>query len=114
MAIEVFNRYEHKYILNRETFDKVIEILDSHMDMDSHNKDHEPYTISNIYFDTPDDYLIRNSLSRPVYKEKLRLRSYGVSDDKSTVFLEIKKKFCKKHLLFLQSSVIISKRVFIT
>ncbi len=93
MAIEVFNRYEHKYMLDRETFEKVIKILDEHMDMDSHNKGHTPYTISNIYFDTPDDYLIRTSLSKPDYKEKLRLRAYGIPDGDSKVYLEIKKKF---------------------
>ena len=93
VAIEVFNRYEHKYKLDRETFEKVLEILDAHMDMDSHNKDHIPYTIANIYFDTPDDYLIRTSLDKPEYKEKLRLRAYGVPDMDSKVFLEIKKKF---------------------
>ena len=93
MAIEVFNRYEHKYMLNREQFEKIIKILDEHMDMDSHNENHTPYTIANIYFDTPDDYLIRTSLSKPEYKEKLRLRAYGVPDSDSKVFLEIKKKF---------------------
>jgi len=93
MAIEVFNRYEHKYMLDRETFEKVIKMLDEHMYMDSHNKDHTPYTISNIYFDTPDDYLIRTSLSKPDYKEKLRLRAYGIPDGDSKVYLEIKKKF---------------------
>lgn len=93
MAIEVFNRYEHKYMLDRKNFEKAMKILDEHMDMDSHNKDHIPYTIINIYFDTPDDYLIRTSLAKPVYKEKLRLRSYGVPDEESEVFLEIKKKF---------------------
>lgn len=93
MAIEVFNRYEHKYIIDKEIFEKVIKILDEHMDMDSHNKDYTPYTISNIYYDTCDDYLIRTSLEKPEYKEKLRLRSYGVPDENSTVFLEIKKKF---------------------
>ncbi len=93
MAIEVFNRCEHKYIIDKETFKKAIKILDDHMDMDSHNKDYTPYTISNIYFDTPDDYLIRTSLGKPEYKEKLRLRSYGIPDENSMVFLEIKKKF---------------------
>ena len=93
MAIEVFNRYEHKYMLNREQFEKIIKILDEHMVMDSHNENHTPYTIANIYFDTPDDYLIRTSLSKPEYKEKLRLRAYGVPDRETKVFLEIKKKF---------------------
>lgn len=93
MAIEVFNRYEHKYMLDRETYEKVIEVLDAHMELDSHNENHEPYTIANIYYDTDDDYLVRKSLSKPVYKEKLRLRSYGVPDEHSKVFLEIKKKY---------------------
>ena len=93
MAIEVFNRYEHKYLLDRETYEKVIEVMDAHMELDSHNQNHEPYTIANIYYDTDDDYLIRQSLSKPAYKEKLRLRAYGVPDASTKVFLEIKRKF---------------------
>ena len=38
MAIEVFNRYEHKYMIDKETFEKVLKVLDEHMDMDSHNQ----------------------------------------------------------------------------
>lgn len=93
MAIEVFNRYEHKYILSKEAYTKIIELLDKHMTLDSHNKNHMPYTIANIYFDTDDDFLIRTSLSKPKYKEKLRLRAYGIPDEGSRVYLEIKKKF---------------------
>lgn len=93
MAIEVFNRYEHKYLLDQETFARVIRVMDEHMVPDAHNQNHTPYTISNLYFDTPDDYLIRTSLSKPAYKEKLRLRAYGVPNKNSKVFLEIKKKF---------------------
>lgn len=93
MAIEVFNRFEHKYLIDKETFLKVIKVMDRHMVKDSHNEGHKPYTISNIYFDTPDDYLIRTSLESPLYKEKLRLRAYGVPKIDSKVYLEIKKKF---------------------
>ena len=94
MITEVFNRCEHKYMLNRETYEKVLRIMDEHMEKDSHNIGHEPYTISNIYYDTPDDFLIRTSLSKPEYKEKLRLRSYGIPQGgDSEVFLEMKKKF---------------------
>lgn len=93
MAIEVFNRYEHKYIIDKETFRKVIKVMDEHMVMDAYNEGHRPYTISNIYLDTQDDYLIRTSLESPGYKEKLRLRSYGVPYINSMVYLEIKKKF---------------------
>lgn len=93
MAIEVFNRHEQKYFLDAETFQKVLAVMDTHMQADKYNIDHKPYTISNIYFDTDDDYLIRTSLAKPKYKEKLRLRSYGVPNADSKVFLEIKKKF---------------------
>lgn len=93
MAIEIFNRYEHKYIIDKETFEKVIKIIDEHMVIDSYNKGHKPYTIANIYFDTSDDYIIRSSLLKPEYKEKLRIRSYGVPQSDTQVYLEIKKKF---------------------
>ncbi len=93
MAIEVFNRYEHKYLLDKDKFERVIKVMDEHMVIDAHNPSYKPYTIANIYFDTPDDYLIRTSLSKPEYKEKLRLRSYGVPNKNSKVFLEIKKKY---------------------
>ncbi len=93
MSIEVFNRHEQKYLLDSDTFHSVLAVMDEHMQSDKYNIDREPYTISNIYFDTDDSYLIRASLSKPKYKEKLRLRSYGVPDADSKVFLEIKKKF---------------------
>lgn len=93
MAIEVFNRYEHKYILTETQYRRAIKELERHMTADSYCRDGKPYTISNIYYDTEDDFLIRTSLESPIYKEKLRLRSYGVPDDNSEVFLEIKKKY---------------------
>lgn len=93
MAIEIFNRYEHKYKMDTETFHKVLTVMDEHMELDKHCADHSLYTIANIYYDTPDNALIRESLSKPVYKEKMRLRAYGVPDMDTKVFLEIKKKF---------------------
>lgn len=93
MAIEIFNRYEHKYKMNPETFNKVIEVMNKHMELDNHCANHSLYTIANIYYDTPDNSLIRESLSKPIYKEKMRLRAYGVPDKNTNVFLEIKKKF---------------------
>ena len=56
----------------------------------------DPYgrtTIRNLYFDTDRFRLIRRSLEKPVYKEKLRVRSYGEARGDSTVFVELKKKF---------------------
>ena len=92
VAIEVFNRYEHKFMLNQKTYEKVIQVMDEHIELDQYSNGHIPYTISNIYYDTHDDYLIRTSLSRPQYREKLRLRAYGIPQKNLKVFLEIKKK----------------------
>ncbi len=92
-AIEVFNRYEHKYILKEKTLLEVLKVMDERMALDPYNAGRKPYTIANIYYDTPDNYLIRSSLSKPEYKEKLRLRAYGVPNEDSRVYLEIKKKY---------------------
>jgi len=93
MPIEVFNRYEKKYLLDTAAYKKLQGPLLEHMEPDEYNRAREFYTISNIYYDTGDDYLIRNSLAKPEYKEKLRLRAYGVPGKDDKVFLEIKKKF---------------------
>jgi SPX domain protein involved in polyphosphate accumulation len=92
MAIEVFNRKETKFMVDRNTYENIQKELLKYMELDAYNKAHEFYTISNIYFDTKDNYLIRNSLSKPKYKEKLRLRAYGVPGENEKVYLEIKKK----------------------
>lgn len=93
MAIEVFNRYEKKYLLTEETYHWLLERIGDFMDADKFNKGGQLYNIANIYYDTPDDALIRASIEKPVYKEKLRLRSYGVPGMNDKVFLEIKKKY---------------------
>ena len=93
MAIEVFNRYEKKYLIDAKDFKWLLEKLKERMEPDKYNKDGRLYNISNIYYDTPDDALIRASIEKPVYKEKLRLRSYGVPGIYDEVFLEIKKKY---------------------
>lgn len=92
MAIEVFNRYENKYLMNDEAFRDIHARLLEYMEPDEHNKGGEFYAISNVYFDTEHDTLIRNSLAKPKYKEKLRLRAYGVPAPDAKVYLELKKK----------------------
>lgn len=93
MAIEVFNRYEKKYILTQKQYEVLTESLPAYMEADSHSRDGGFYSICNIYYDTVTDELIRKSLEKPVYKEKVRVRSYGTPDDGSETFVEIKKKY---------------------
>lgn len=93
MAIEVFNRIEKKYLISEDIYDKFYEAIKDYMDVDEFCQNGKFYSINNIYFDTDANDLIRTSLDKPVYKEKLRLRSYGVPKLEDKVFLEIKKKY---------------------
>lgn len=85
----IFQRVEKKYMLTQEQYDYLVSAISPYMEPDSYG-DTE---IRNIYFDNSEDELIETSLLKPEYKEKLRLRSYGVPTADSTVFFEIKKKF---------------------
>ena len=93
MAIETFKRYENKYRVDQRTWELLQSQLLDRMEPDTYNQNGRTYSISNLYYDTPDSHLIRTSLQKPVYKEKLRLRAYGVPDLDEKVYLEIKKKF---------------------
>lgn len=84
-----FRRYEEKYLLTKAQYLAVRLGMAAYMKPDAHPR----YTICNIYYDTEHYDLIRASLEKPVYKEKLRLRSYGVPGSRDDVFVEIKKKF---------------------
>lgn len=68
----VFRRYEKKYLVTQEQYDRLAKVFAPRMERDRFSES----TISNIYYDTPDFRLIRRSLDRPAYKEKLRLRTY--------------------------------------
>ena len=90
MAIQCcFERYEKKYCLTLSQQRFLLERMMPYMKKDAYGE----YTICNIYYDTDDYRLIRASLEKPVYKEKLRVRSYGVPEEGDTVFVELKKKF---------------------
>ena len=93
MAIEVFNRYEKKFIITDEIYNIIKPQLEEYMEVDEYSRNGDFYTICNIYYDTVDNEIIGKSIEKPTYKEKLRLRSYGVVELQDKVFLEIKKKF---------------------
>lgn len=90
----IFNRYERKYIITTQQKNEMVEFMKNHLIFDEYSIDNKPYHIYNIYFDTHDFNIIRNSISKPTYKEKLRLRSYKFPLEKDDlVFLEMKKKY---------------------
>lgn len=86
---EFFRRVEKKYIITREQYLALKDILKNKMVEDEHGKS----TICNIYFDTEQFDLIRHSITKPIYKDKVRLRSYNIPTRDSMVYLEIKRKY---------------------
>ena len=87
----IFKRHEMKYIITTEQLELLKQAFSEHMIADEHGKS----TICSLYFDTPSFQLIRRSIEKPIYKEKLRLRSYGVANEDTKVFVELKKKYKK-------------------
>ena len=84
----VFERVERKFLLTPAQYAGLMRTLPEYMQADQYGES----TILSLYLDTEDSLLIRRSLEKPVYKEKLRLRSYGVPREMDNVFLEVKKK----------------------
>ena len=87
--IVTMKRFELKYILTAEQTEYLREKLVGHLEVDKYGKT----SIASLYYDTPDYLLIRRSLEKPAFKEKIRLRSYGLASESSTVFLELKRKY---------------------
>ena len=85
----VFQRYEFKYLMTRRQQQALLAVMEPYMVPDAYSRS----SIRNLYLDTPDFRLIRRSLERPAYKEKLRIRSYGRAGGADPVFVELKKKY---------------------
>lgn len=93
MPIQTFMRYENKYIITDKQKDILLPILLEYTDFDKYCVGNKDYPIYSLYFDTENNDVVRRSVQKPYYKEKLRLRSYKLNpNDDDTVFLEIKKK----------------------
>ena len=87
--LTVFKRYELKYLLTVDQKQRILEAISPYMERDRYGRT----TIRNLYFDTEQYRLIRRSIEKPVYKEKLRIRSYAQATEESDVFVELKKKY---------------------
>jgi len=88
-TVLTFKRYEKKYLLSAEKYALLMERLEEHIKPDRFFHS----TVCSIYYDTENFELIRHSIEKPVYKEKLRVRSYNVPEEDGQVFVELKKKF---------------------
>ena len=86
--IVVMKRYELKYLLTAEQTEFLKNGLKGHMELDKYGRT----SIASLYYDTPDYRLIRTSVEKPLFKEKIRLRSYALATQTSPVYLELKRK----------------------
>ena len=85
MYDDVFRRIEQKYLINKDQRDRLLNRIANYIEEDEYFKSE----ISNIYFDNENHELLIESLEKPVFKIKVRLRKYNGCND---VFLEIKDK----------------------
>lgn len=88
-AADTFERKEKKYLITTGQCEAIKAALAAHMRLD----DYGATRIDSLYLDTDDRSIICRSLEKPLYKEKLRIRSYGAFSEADTVFVEIKKKY---------------------
>ena len=89
MTVTVFKRRELKYLLDRDQLAAVMDALDEYMSPDRFHRT----SVRNVYFDTENFLLARRSIDKPLYKEKLRFRSYGRPSEGDDIFVELKKKY---------------------
>ena len=86
---EFFRRVEKKYIITKEQYTAIEEAIKGKMVEDEHGKS----IIYNLYLDTGQFELIRHSITKPIYKDKVRLRSYSIPNNDTPIYLEIKRKY---------------------
>lgn len=84
-----FKRFEQKYLLTEEQFLSLTNVLNEYFEKDKYYNS----KIYNIYFDNDNYDIIINSIEKPKYKDKIRLRSYKEPKSNDIVFLEIKQKY---------------------
>lgn len=85
----IFKRNELKYVITAEQKEKLLSRISKYISPDEYGRT----TVRNLYFDTDNYRLIRRSIDKPAYKEKIRVRSYSRADNESNVFVELKKKY---------------------
>lgn len=85
----VFKRYELKYALTYNQYLAVLPEIKKRLTSDKFGLN----TIQSLYYDTENYRLIRESIERPAFKEKLRLRGYNLNENDDDIYVEMKRKY---------------------
>ena len=89
MSQDTFARVEKKYVISREQYEWIRQFLAEYTVEDEYGQS----TIRNVYYDTPGEEMIRHSIQKPEFKEKVRVRGYGKIGRNDDVFVELKRKY---------------------
>lgn len=100
-----FKRHEIKYLITINQYINLMNYLSDKVEKDVFYKS----TIYNVYYDTDNFELIKKSIEKPIYKEKLRIRSYDKPTLDSSVYVELKKKY--DHIVYKRREKIAYKYV---
>ena len=84
-----FRRREKKFLLDQTQYQHFLEQTSPFLK----RAEYFESVIQSVYYDTQTDALIRRSIERPLYKEKLRVRKYLGTENDPLVYIELKKKF---------------------
>lgn len=93
LAKEIFNRYELKFPMSISTYNDLIKVIDPLFIADAFGDEEGFYSITNLYFDTWDNFFHEQNLNREPFRQKLRMRTYGNVSLEDVCYLEIKKKY---------------------
>lgn len=93
MDVEVFTRYEFKYMVDSLTYKRLVEALDPYVNTDTHGDEEGFYAVRSLYYDTADNLFHQETLDQEIFRQKLRLRTYGNQPMSDRAFVEIKKQF---------------------
>lgn len=100
-----FKSHEIKYLITINQYINLMNYLSDKVEKDVVYKS----TIYNVYYDTDNFELIKKSIEKPIYKEKLRIRSYDKPTLDSSVYVELKKKY--DHIVYKKREKIAYKYV---
>ncbi len=86
---QTLNRFEVKYLVATRRVPGLLAELGGYLQRDSHWEDDWGYSLSSVYWDTPDLRFFWEKIEGMKFRRKLRFRRYGQTPD---VFVEVKQR----------------------
>ena len=86
-----FERYEFKYILNKNLRNQIEKEISNFMNIDKFAINNNKYFVRSLYFDDNSSTEYYKKIDGMLIRNKFRLRTYNISSKKNNpIFLEIK------------------------